>query len=134
MVGGMHGRGCAGWGTSMVGGGVHGRGHAWWGGACVERLHAWQGDLHGRGHVWQGMCIAGGVCGRGACVACVAGVCVAEGACVAGETVTTAAVRILLECILVIQLSAKSYQIVVFIPNSGAGVPCEILDPLLKLY
>ena len=54
---------------------MHGGGHVWhvaWG--CV-----WQGGMHGRGvHEWQGMsqgacvagevCMAGGMCGRGACV------------------------------------------------------------------
>ena len=48
-------------------------------------------SVHG-GHAWQGVCIAGGMHGRGACVAggtCVAGgvcgrVCVWQGACMAG--------------------------------------------------
>ena len=88
VVGGMHDRGCVWWGVCMAGG-IHGR-----------------GGMHGRGHVWQGACMAGGVC-------------MARGACVAGghawhtrpppreilrDTVNERAVRILLECILVIQL------------------------------
>ena len=49
-------------------------GHAWQG-VCVLG-DAWQGE-----HAWQGACMAGGVHGRGACVAggCMTGVCVAGG-------------------------------------------------------
>ena len=69
----------------------------------VHRGHAWQmgGGMHGRGHAWQGMCMAGGmygrracmaggrgvhgggVHGRGTCVQCAMG-CVWQGACMAG--------------------------------------------------
>ena len=84
---GMHGRDLHG-GVCMVGayvvvvgdmcgggggicGGVHGRG-----------LRMVVGSIHGRGCAWQqGACVAGGMC--------------------AGEMATEAAVRILLECILV---------------------------------
>ena len=63
--------------------------------------HAWQGHVCGRGHAWQGACMAGGACmAEGACVA---GVCVWQrGACVVGDVRAWRAVRILLECILVI--------------------------------
>ena len=51
-------------------GGMHGRR------ACVAGRHAWQGGMRGReacmaggmcagGHVWQGVCMAGGMDGRG---------------------------------------------------------------------
>ena len=58
--------------------------HAFWG------VHAWPGvcmagGMHGGGHVWLGACMAGSVHGRGACMA------------------DTRAVRILLECILVMK-------------------------------
>ena len=56
--GGMRGRG------AYVVGGVHGRGHVWQGvcvvgGACMaeehswQRGHVWQGGVHGSGHAWQ---------------------------------------------------------------------------------
>ena len=61
------------WGACMVAGGVHGcGGHAWWWGCVVAGGHAW---LHG-----------GGVRGCG----------------IRRDTVNERAVRILLECILVI--------------------------------
>ena len=51
------------------------RGHVWQGGMRGGG-HAWWGDMHGRGwgvsgggHVWWGACVAGGVCGGGACMA-----------------------------------------------------------------
>ena len=57
----------------------------------------------GRGHAWQGACVAGGMCGRG-------GECMARGHAwqdghvwqILQDTVNEQAVRILLECILVI--------------------------------
>ena len=45
--------------NSVHGGGRAWQGGAWWGG----------GSVCGRGHVWWGACMAGGVCGRGACMA-----------------------------------------------------------------
>ena len=64
MVGGMHGRG------------VHGRGHVWWG-ACLVGGRTWQ-----RGACMVvGACVAGGMCGRGVCMAGRHGW---WGACVAG--------------------------------------------------
>ena len=69
--------GCAWWGVCMVGG-MHDRGHTW------------QGGMHGK---------RGGVCGGG----CMVGVCVAGGV-RAWHTVNERAVRILLECILVLIL------------------------------
>ena len=120
----MHGRGHAWWGACMVvgacmAGGMHGRRHAWQGvcmavGACVAggRGCAWQGAcVAGGGHAWQGgACVAGGVHGKGGCMA---GGHVWWGACMAcmphltdtmryGDTVNEWAVRILLECILVV--------------------------------
>ena len=87
MAGCMHGRGCA-WP----------QGHAWPGG------HAWLRDMHGRG-----ACMAGGVHGlRGMHGQ---GACMAEGHAWQGghawqilrDTVYERAVRILLECILVMK-------------------------------
>ena len=73
-------------------GGMYSRGHEWWGCAwwgctwwwgCVhDRVCAWQGGMHGRG-------------------ACVVGVCAWQGG-HTWHTVNEQAVRILLECILVI--------------------------------
>ena len=61
-------------------GGVHGRGHAWQG------RHAWWGGVHGRGHVWQGDMFGMHATPRQ----------------ILRDTVNELAVRILLECILVI--------------------------------
>ena len=61
-------------------GGMHGRG------ACMAGGHAWQGGMHGRGRAWQG-CVRG----RG----------------VAWHMVNERAVRILLECILVVSVIAR---------------------------
>ena len=80
MRGGRGVRGCG--GTCVVGG-------AWQG---VHGSRACMGGVHDRGHVWQGACMAGGMCGRGACVAgghvWLRGMhgrgCVWQGACVAG--------------------------------------------------
>ena len=53
-------------------------GHVWQRGSCVAGGIAGE---HGRGCAWQGVCMAGGVHGRGACVAGGAwqGVCMAGG-------------------------------------------------------
>ena len=53
-------------------GGMHSRGHAWWGG-MHDRGHVWQRGMHGGSvcggeHAWQGVCMAGGVHGRRACM------------------------------------------------------------------
>ena len=89
--------------------------------------HAWQGCMCGRGHAWQGVCMAGGgvhgrgvggMRGRGVCMVggMCGGGCVWQGACMAGgmhathappqhyeiRSVNARAVRILLECILVL--------------------------------
>ena len=87
MVGGVCGRGCA-WQGGMCSrgacmtGGMHGRGCAWQG------VHG--GSVHCRGHAWQrgawwGVCMVGGM----------------RGGRHAWHTVNEQAVRILLECILV---------------------------------
>ena len=96
MVGSMHGRGAMHDKGACVAGGMHGRGHAWqgvcmagghagWGGACRAGGHAWWQGMHGRGHVWWGV-----VHGRGRVWQ------------ILHDTVNERAVRILLECILVI--------------------------------
>ena len=54
---------------------MHGRGVCMAGGVC-GRGHALQG------HAWQGACIAGGMCGRWVCMA--RGACITGGACMAG--------------------------------------------------
>ena len=101
-TGGMHGGGMHGRGACMAGGhawqgGMHGRGHAWgcaWQGACL-------GGMHGRGLVWQGgICDRGSLCGRGACMAGVYMPCTPWQ--ILWDTVNERAVRILLECILVL--------------------------------
>ena len=117
MAEGVRGGGCVcGRGACVVGGCVAG-GHAWWG-ACVAGGHAWWGGVHDKGHVWQGgmhgggICVAGGHAWQGVCMTGGGmhvgghvwwGACVAGGACMAlRDTVgQCAAVRILLECILV---------------------------------
>ena len=80
MAGGMHGRGRAWQG-----------GHAWWG-ACMT------GGMHGRGACMVGECVAGGMHDRGACM--VGSMHGSGGVC--GDMVNERAVRILLECILVL--------------------------------
>ena len=87
VAGGMHGKG------NMHGGAMCGRGHAWQG-ACMV------GGVHGRGHAWQGACMAGGMHGEG----CMAGDVHAMHAPQHYEiwSVNARAVRILLECILVL--------------------------------
>ena len=119
--GGMHGQGVGGmcgWG-GFVAGGMHGQrvcvagGHVWWG-------HVWQGAYMVGGHVWPGACMVGGVCGRGACVAgghawpggqgdAWRGVCMTHMPPAPGQTlrlrhtVNERALRIILECILVVK-------------------------------
>ena len=84
-------------------------------------------DMHGRGCAWQGACMVGAMCGRGECMAggmcgrgvCVAGGCVQggmcgrgrawQGACVTGKRQLQRAVRILLECILVLECDGLSH-------------------------
>ena len=79
-------------GGGMHGGGVHGGGMCAWQGACMAGgMHVWQGcawrgNVHGRGHAWRGGCVAGG------CVPWQ----------ILWDTVNERAVRILLECILVV--------------------------------
>ena len=104
MVGGMHGRGCVVgsmkvggvWqGAYMVGmymvGGIHDRGCAWQGGMC-GRGACVVGDMHGRGHAWQRACMVG----RG-CVW-------QEDHAWQKKWQLQRVVRILLECILVIEI------------------------------
>ena len=84
-------------------GAMRGRGTCMVGGACMAGGHAWLGGMHGRGTCMVGggmhgkeACMAGGMHGRG---------CVWQGVCVAGGVrgiVNERAVRILLECILVL--------------------------------
>ena len=131
-MGGMHGGGMCGKWRGMHGSGRgrgHACKGVCVVGASVARRHAWQvvcvrgACMAGGMHVWQGACVvgAGGVCGRAGdtCMAggmhgrrCVHG----RGACMAGKghachahpqhhdirSVNARAVRILLECILVI--------------------------------
>ena len=95
------------WQGACMAGSVCGSRHAW------QEGHAWQASMHGRGHVWwvrrcpwQEVCMTGGVCMAGWCAW--QGVCMAGG--VHGRGVHAwkerrqlqRAVRILLECILVI--------------------------------
>ena len=89
MAGGIHGGGEHAWqGTCVAGGmhgrwGVHGKGHAWWGGGMNGR-----GVCMARGHMWQGACMAH----------------TSPPWQILRDTVNERAVRILLECILVVQL------------------------------
>ena len=77
----------------MHGGGMHGRR------ACMGVCMA--GGMHGRGLVWQGgICDRGSLCGRGACMAGVCMPCTPWQ--ILWDTVNERAVRILLECILVL--------------------------------
>ena len=75
--------------------GVHGRGACMAGGMCGGG-HAWQGVSMAGGHAWQE-----GVHGRGTCVA---GGCAWQ---ILQDTVNEWAVRILLECILVILIYSE---------------------------
>ena len=104
---GVHGRGAC----VVGGGGVCGRGVCMAGGMC-GRGHAWQVGVHGKGgmaggHVWQGACMAEGVC------MVVVGVCMP---CIPPDTmryisVNVWAVRVLLECILILNiLVAKNHE------------------------
>ena len=63
--------------------------------------HAWQGDVHGMGCAWQGGMCSGGMHGRGACMT---GGCVWQGCVWQERWPLQRAVRILLECILVIDM------------------------------
>ena len=115
MCGGGCVEGVCAWQGACVAGGMHGKGvcmarGAWQGGMC-GRGHAWQGGVHGKGgmageHVWQGACMAGGVHGGG-------------GGVHAMHTprhyeihlVNVWAVRVLLECILILNiLVAKNHE------------------------
>ena len=75
-----------------------GRGHVWHGVVCMVggmcgRGHAWEGGMCGRGHAWGACMVRGCAWSRGH---------VWHGACVAGDGQLQRAVRILLECILVV--------------------------------
>ena len=64
--------------------------------------HSVHGRVHGGGCAWQGACVAGGMCG-----ACMVGVCMAggmpdRGGCIQERRPLKRAVRILLECILML--------------------------------
>ena len=109
---------------------VHRRGRVWQGGVRggggwgCGRGHAWQGGMRGRGVCMAGgSCMAGGMLGKGACiawgcawwghvwweacmVACVVGACMAGGRAwqILRDTVNERAVRIILECILVVYI------------------------------
>ena len=86
MTGGVHGKGACMAGGHMCGGGAcMAGGHVWWG-ACVVG-----GCMHGGGHAWQGACVVG--VGWG---------CAWQ---IPRDTVNERAVRILLECIFVCNLS-----------------------------
>ena len=84
QVGGIHGRGHALQGACMVGGMCD----RWGVGVCVWWGHAWQGGMCGGGHVWQG-----GVHGMPP-----------PPRQILRDTVNERAVRILLECILILKL------------------------------
>ena len=97
-------------GACMAEGGMCGRGHVWQG-SCVA------GGMHGRGvcmvvvggHAWQGACMVGSTCMTGACV--VVGGVHGRRVCmpcmppqhILQDTVNERAVRIVLECILVMK-------------------------------
>ena len=87
------------WGGNRRGG-VHG------GGACMVGGCAWQGGMCGGGHAWWGACMAGGMHGRGH--AWWGGMCGGgvgwRAWQILRDTVNERAVRILLECLLVIFL------------------------------
>ena len=128
-TGAMHGRGCV-WrmGVCVWQGVCVARGVCVaWGGACLVKGGcmagglAWQGDLcttggmratkgmcgggvHGRGCVWQGVCVAGGVHGGGSVWWRGAGHAWQE------RQPLQRAVRILLECFLVIHSIVSSLQ------------------------
>ena len=72
---------------ACMAGGVHGRGHAWQG-ACMAGGVCVAGGVHGRGHVWQG--------GHS---------CSPPHHQILRDTVNERAVRILLECILFVNVS-----------------------------
>ena len=102
------------------------------GGACMAG-GAWLGGMHGwacmaGGYVW-GACMAGGMCGG----------CVHGGGCVAGgrawqilrDSVNELAVRILLECILVLIKFAFYFQYYHYIEIAikqckGSGIDCKV--------
>ena len=115
--GGVHGGGMHGRGVCMVGGhawqgGMHGRDMHGTGGmrgrglgvgvGVHDRGHVWQGSMHGRGCKWQGVCMAGDMYG--------------------GEHVwqerrpLQQAVRILLECILVLLFFWRGREAPNFLP------------------
>ena len=75
----------------VSGRGVHGRGCAWQWGACVAGGCVWQGSVHGRG-------------------ACVVGACMAHTLPILRDAVNERAVRILLECILVIIVTTAAME------------------------
>ena len=74
---------------SVQKGGVHDRGHVWQG-TCMAGGHAWQGGMHGRGHVWPG-----GMYGMHAPQQTLR------------DMVNKQVVHILLECILVVNMSGN---------------------------
>ena len=107
MVGGCMAERCA-WQRGVHGRGCMAGGHTWQGGACMAVGHAWQG-----GHAWPGgmrgrrVCMAGGgVHGRGAYLV---GVCMAGGHVWQEKRQLQRAVRILLECILVLKIIMKVF-------------------------
>ena len=146
MAGGVHGGGggMCGRGACMAEGGMHDRGgHAWQGGYMAgvhvcRWVHVWQGGMygggvHGRGGcAWQRGGMAGGVHGRGG-HAWQRGACMAEGGMhgrgvhhmppphhkTLRDTVNDRAIRILLECILVLySLVCKfSHRCIVYITS-----------------
>ena len=113
VAGGMCGRQGHAWqgGTCMVGAcmaeeGMHGRGHAWLRRACMA------GGVHGGGHAWQGVCMPGGMCGRG--VMHGGGGHVWQ---ILRDTVNERAVRILLECILILTCLWTSKRVLTKSPH-----------------
>ena len=114
--GGVRGRGPA-WQGACMAGGLHGRGHAWQG-ACMAGGCVWQGGVCGRGHAWQGVCMLGGMHGGGGMHG--RGVCMAGGRVwqILRDTVNERAVRILLECILVVYEVSRRSTLFSLVPMS----------------
>ena len=110
------------WQGVCLAGGVCDGGHAWQG------RHAWQGGMHGRGRAWQGACMAGGHAWQGGMHG--RGGMHGGGPCMPPRhheirSVDARAVRILLECILVL----KTYCIC---PNFAIQIMCpkQVICPI----
>ena len=103
-------RGGHAWQGGMRGGGMHGGGHAWqghaWWGVCMAGSVHGRGACMARGHVWQGGVHGGGHAWQGgACHPCPPQILRLW------HTVNERAVRILLECILVYNEFTHEYTL-----------------------